>query len=635
MLPRCYAHFLRSALILGAAALFPLVRPKADDNAPAPANTQALSPAAERLKNDVGYLADDLRGGRGVGTAGIDAAADHIASIFRELGLKPAPGADGYFQKFTIGGDNKLKADSKLTAKFGEEMRLNAEIASDFMAIAARTGTFEDVPVVFAGYGITAKDEKLKLDYDDYAGLDAKDKAVIILRGEPQADDENSLFDGKNATTYAAFLHKGRNAAEHGAKVLLFVNDASRAKDKDELLPFNSATVPARVPTLMISRAVADRLLAAGGAPKLAELEKAIDTDLKPQGKELKDVSVSGNIGLERTTIEAKNVIGVLEGSGPTADETIVVGAHYDHLGGGGFGSLAMGSREIHNGADDNASGTATVLEMARRLARRSEPLPRRIVFMAFSGEERGLLGSQHYVNHPLYPLKQTVAMINFDMVGRLNDKEEVITFGLGTSPGFGELVDALGTSQGLKIKKIVGTQGEFFASDHASFYLKNMPVIFFFTGTHPDYHRPSDDTERINFGGMARIADMGELLLLDLAKRPKRPEFVKLTNRPMPVVSASGRAAAYLGSRPSYGETGPGVKLDGVSEGSPAEKAGLKSGDVIVKFDDKTIDTIDDYMAAIQAKKPGDTVDIVVKRDGKDTTLKATLGERPKANPQ
>jgi hypothetical protein len=275
------------------------------------------------------------------------------------------------------------------------------------------------------------------------------------------------------------------------------------------------------------------------------------------------------------------------------------------------------------------------VLELARRLARRPDPLPRRIVFIAFSGEERGLLGSKHYVNHPLCPLEQTVAMVNFDMVGRLNSENAVTIFGAGTIPGLDSLVAALAASQGLKPKLIEGTQAEFNASDHASFYYKDIPVLFVFTGTHPDYHRPSDDTERINFEGMTRIADFGELLLLDLARRPKRPEFAKLPGRPMgPLAARGGRGSgAYLGTRPAYGEEIEGVKLDGVTEGSPAEKAGLRAGDIIIRFDGKRVGSIEDYMEYLSSRKPGDTVEVIIQRDGKEESLKATLGSRSSAH--
>jgi hypothetical protein len=273
------------------------------------------------------------------------------------------------------------------------------------------------------------------------------------------------------------------------------------------------------------------------------------------------------------------------------------------------------------------------VIELARRLARRADPLPRRVVFIAFSGEERGLLGSKHYVEHPPFPLATTVMMANFDMVGRLNDKSELTLYGTGTTPGLDTLVEALGKSSGFTVKKIAEGHGP---SDQESFYLKNIPVVFAFTGSHRDYHRPSDDTERINFEGMSRIADYAELLLLDVARRPHRPEFVKVERRGGPgqghAAGDPGRVSvsAYLGSIPSYDEDTKGVKLEGVREGSPAETGGMRGGDIVVGFGGKPVATIYDYTESLGRYKPGDTVDVVVKRDGKDVTLKVTLGRKP-----
>jgi hypothetical protein len=606
---------------------------------PSRADQAFISPSEARLRADVGFLADDLREGRGPGTKGLDAAAEYIATVFREAGLKPAPGADGYYQPFELRGEPKLKGEPRLIIAREGHGPLGATFAKDFTPLAVGgAGSAEGAPLVFAGYGITAKDEALTLDYNDYADLDVKGKAVLVIRREPQQDRAESPFGGKETTSYATFRHKLRNAAERGAVAVLLVNDRAGLRGaKDELLDFMAAgPEAAAVPMLMVTREFADRLLEAGGAPKLDELEDAIESDLLPRSRVLDGVTLTAEVAIGREPVKVKNVVGVLEGSGPLADETIVVGAHYDHLGFGGQGSLAFGTRAIHNGADDNASGTALVLELARRLAHRPDPLPRRIVFIAFSGEERGLLGSKHYVEHPLYPLDRTVAMVNFDMVGRLNDEQAVTIFGAGTMDGMDALVSALAASQGLRPKVIEGTQAEFNASDHASFYYKNIPILFAFTGTHPDYHRPSDDTERINFEGMARIANLGELLLLDLAQRPQRPEFVKLPTRPVgPLAARGGRGSgAYLGTRPAYGEEGiRGVKLDGVSEGSPAEKAGLKAGDIIVKFGGKPVGSIEDYMEHLSARKPGDTVEVVVQRDGKEEELKVTLGTRPAAN--
>ena len=284
-------------------------------------------------------------------------------------------------------------------------------------------------------------------------------------------------------------------------------------------------------------------------------------------------------------------MIGVLEGTGPQADETVIVGGHYDHLGRGGLmsGSLAFLSSDIHNGADDNASGTAMMMEMARRLATRRDPLPRRVVFMAFSGEERGLLGSQYYVDHPLYPLSSTVMMVNFDMVGRLNGKNELTMIGTGTTPGVDALVDALGKTEGLTIKKVSGLTDGFGGSDHQSFYGKNIPVLFAFTGIHPDYHRPSDDSDRINYTGMARIADYLELIVLDLVRRPERPAFTRLAPPSRRAQSASAGMGVTLGVMPDYGdEAKNGMKLSGVRDGGPAAKAGIKGGDSIIRIGGK-----------------------------------------------
>ena len=597
----------------------------------------------ERLKADVTFLAADAQEGRGVGTKGIEASADHIAAAFAAAGLKPAPGADGYFQPFTIQGDAKLVGESALAFRVGD--RAIAVERQDFAPLAIGSAAkLDGVPVVFAGYGITANDPALGLDYDDYKGIDARGKVVLVLRREPQMDDEKSPFAGKETTAYAAFNHKLTNAYQHGAAGVLFVNDLAGLKGfEDRLLGFGGAgtDLNSPIPFVMVARKVADGLLAAAGAPGLEATERGIDADLKPRSRELPGATATVVAGIERAGLKAKNVIGVLEGVGPTKDETIVVGGHYDHLGHGGLlsGSLAPLSRDIHNGADDNASGTAMVMELARRLASRAEPLPRRVVFIAFSGEEKGLLGSRYYASHPLFPLDKTVMMVNFDMVGRLSDKDELTVVGVGSSPGLETLVDAQGSTAGFKIKKVKGVSDGFGGSDHESFYDKRVPVLFPFTGLHTEYHRPSDDTERINFAGMRRIADFGEAILVDLARRPDRPTFVASAAPKNPHgagMPAGGGAdpgrvgiRASLGTVPDYAAEGTGVKLADVRAGSPAEKAGLKGGDTIVGFAGKPVATIYDYTDGLNRSKPGDQVDVTVKRDGQELTFKVTLGSR------
>ena len=605
------------------------------------ADSTYVGPSQARMKVDVGFLAADAQDGRAPGTRGIEASADYIAASFKESGLKPAAGAEGYFQPFTIRGNPALAGSPTLRFQGPAGAEVVAEKGTFQPLAIGSSASLAGVPVVFAGYGISAKDESMKLDYDDYAGIDVRGKAVLVLRREPQLDDEKSAFAGKMTTTYATFAHKATNAFQHGAAALLIVNDAAGLKGaEDQLLRFNAAGVEENspIPIIALSRATADRLLADSGLPKLAEAEQAIDADLKPRSLPLPGWTLDASATIERKGLATKNVVGVLEGAGPHADETIVVGAHYDHLGHGGLasGSLAFLSGDIHNGADDNASGTAMVMELARRLARRPDSLDRRIVFIAFSGEEKGLLGSRHYVEHPLYPLDKTVMMINFDMVGRLNEKGELTVMGTGSTPGLEALVDAIGTSAGFKVKKVKGASDGFGGSDHESFYQKGVPILFPFTGLHADYHRPSDDSERINFAGMARIADFGELLLLDVARRPDRPAFTKAAEPSANPHGAGGSdpgrvgMGAYLGTVPDYGAEDKGVKLSAVREGSPAEKGGIKGGDVIIGYAGKPIATIYDYTDSLGRSKPGEKVEIVVKRDGKDVTLNVTLGSRP-----
>jgi len=601
---------------------------------------QAPSPAEGRLRSDVSFLADDAREGRAPGTQGIETSAAYIAGVFQGAGLKTAPGADGYFQTFKIGGEARLGKAAALNFDGPEGKTVAAEKA-DFSPLAIGTGgSLKKVPVVFAGYGITAKDEERKVDYDDYAGVDVKGKAVLIVRREPRRDRDKSPFADKKPSDFATFRHKATNAYQHGAAAVLLVNDRGGAKEgRDPLMALNMAGGDrnSAIPFVMITRALADKVLAGSGEPALADLEAQIDEDLKPRTREIKGWTLTAEVDIQRTSVETRNVVGVLEGAGPLAEETVVVGAHYDHLGKGGglfSGSLAPFSRDIHNGADDNASGTAMVMELARRMARRVDAPPRRVVFMAFSGEERGLLGSKHYVENPLIPLKDTVMMVNLDMVGRLNDKDELTMIGTGTVPGLDALVAALGSSAGLKIKTTSVMNEGFGGSDHQSFYDKGIPVLFAFTGIHRDYHRPSDDANLINYAGMARIADYLELILLDLARRPGRPTFTKLAPSRLRQSGGGDPARAsfsvYLGTMPDYGAEVKGVKLSGVREGSPAEKGGMKGGDVIVKFGGKPVSTLYDYMESMSRYKPDDTVEIVVERDGKETTLSVKLGRKP-----
>ena len=323
--------------------------------------------------------------------------------------------------------------------------------------------------------------------------------------------------------------------------------------------------------------------------------------------------------------LPSQNVVAMVRGSDPVlTNEYVVLGAHFDHLGRSGASALDPDSAEaIRNGADDNASGTAAVMELARLLARHA---PRRsVIFVTFSGEELGLLGSQRFVERSPVPIDQVVAMLNFDMVGRLRN-DRVIVYGVETATEMRALVDSAATGTGLEVRGVGDGYGP---SDHSSFYARGIPVLHFFTDLHEDYHRATDDADKVSASGVGRVVGLAERVVRAIADRNERLTAVRVS-RPAPVAGSGREREVYLGSIPdmSAPET-PGVRLTGVRADSPADKAGLKAGDIIVEFDGKTVKDLYEYTAALQARKPGDTVKLVVLREGARVELTATLGRR------
>lgn len=318
----------------------------------------------------------------------------------------------------------------------------------------------------------------------------------------------------------------------------------------------------------------------------------------------------------------AKNVVAVRPGAGALAAETIVIGAHYDHLGRGGFGALDPESTGVvHNGADDNASGTAALLEIARRLAARRAEEARTIVFAAFSGEELGLLGSTYYVKHPVRPLASTTAMINLDMVGRLGSRRLTV-FGAETAAEFPALLDSVAAAFQVPV---TGTGDGYGRSDQESFYTQKVPVLHFFTGTHEDYHRSTDDWQKIDVPGLLKVVDLASELAWRLATRRAALTYVAIPPRQV----AGGGYGAYLGTVPDMTESPGGVRLSGVRAGSPAEQAGLKAGDILIQLGDHPIKNLYDMTEALNAYRPGDTVVLVYLRDGRRFETRATLRAR------
>ncbi|HLN28371.1 MAG TPA: M28 family peptidase [Gemmataceae bacterium] len=583
--------------------------------------------AETRMRKDIAFLASDQCEGRGVDTQGINLAADYIVTQFKKAGLKPGGKENSYFQPFEINGFPVLEGRPRLLlhGPLGQEVELTPE--ADFRVMGLSGSGQISAPVVFAGHGVTSKDKDLI--YDDYKGLDVTGKVVILLRKTPRPGDTAHPFGGPLGGYYGELTTKIANARDHHAAAVLCVNDRDTASRSDPLMEFNytaylsSTTIPA----VHLHRALIDDATRSSLNETLADLERDIDRELKPHSVPLTGWGASMDIHLSRPMIAAKNIVGILEGAGPLANETVVLGAHYDHLGYGGFGSLAKNPNEkaIHHGADDNGSGTTVLLELARRFGRQTDRKGRRLVFIAFSGEERGLLGSEYYCKHPLVPLSDTVAMINMDMVGRLRPdketkKDKLIVYGTGSAKTFDSLIESLNAPYQFKLQKVASGMGP---SDQQSFYTKKIPVYFFFTGDHPDYHRPSDTADKIDTAGMAKIADFVTELTDHLEAAPDRPEFVQV---PVPAGGTSRMRGPRLGIRPTYGDDKEGVLLSGVTENTPAAKAGLREGDRIMEMAGKQVRSLEGYMALMAGFKPGDLLELGIVRDGKKVTVKVML---------
>lgn len=590
--------------------------------------------AAARLRASVEWLAAPEREGRGPGTAGIDAAAEWVAAAFQGVDrLQTRLVGEEPFQPFEMTLEATLGPGDQNVAELvgppdadGRAVTVPLELGRDFTPLAAGGSGVFDLPLVFAGYGITAPAEH----YDDYAPLGeaAKRAAVIVLRQEPQKDDPHSVFDGNQASQHAALARKVANASEHEAGAVVFCNDTDA--DGDALMDFRRAGeggVGRTMPVLHVRRAAIDDLLRRASQDRLAEIQAGIDERLEPASRPLAGWRIRGRVVIDRTETKVRNVLALLPGVGRGAEgdtaaidpkELVILGAHYDHLGYGGENSAAPGAKAIHHGADDNASGTALLVEVARRLAA-ERPLPRSVLFIAFAGEERGLLGSGHYAANAVLPLSDTVAMVNLDMVGRLVD-DKVIVHGTGTGTGLEELVDRVVAAHGLSAAK---EPGGFGPSDHASFYAKKVPVLHVFTGSHADYHRPSDTAEKINVAGMETLADVVGDLVRDLASRPDRPVYVEVAAPAF----ARGGDRPYFGSIPDFGSPGNGYAISGVAKESPAAKGGLQGGDRIVRVGTSAIANLEDFDSALRKYKGGDTVPVVVVRDGAEVTLEVTLG--------
>jgi len=568
--------------------------------------------AAKDIYDHLKYIASDELEGRYTGSKGEKLAADYLEQQFKSYGLKPAFG-NSFFQSFTFIEKVEMVNDNSLTIiSNGKETSL--DLKNDFIPFAFSGSGSVKGQLVFAGYGISAP----KLNYDDYTGIDVKGKIVVVLRGNPEYDKNGSQFE-----MFAALRQKANVAKEKGAIGIIIVNGYFPKNDQDKLQEFTYDQSPLLkdFSAVQVKRSFVDELFKSEGL-NLSDYQQKISADKKPASFLFKNASAKVTTGVAEVTGTGHNVAAVLEGTDPILkNEFIVFGAHYDHLGWGQAGSLYRGTdKQIHNGADDNGSGTVGLLEIAEKYASMKNNR-RTLVFAAFSGEELGILGSSYFVNNPPISLDKVTAMLNMDMIGRFNDNDKVLNvIGAATANEFKTILNKRNNYNFSLSLTDDGMGG----SDHQAFTNKQVPVLFFFSAMHQDYHKPSDKIEKINTSGEEKILKYVYDISTSLDSINTKLQFVqvKMASQKRP----SGGSKVYVGTVPEFGYKGKGFKLSGVSDNSPAQKGGLKSGDIMIKFGAKEVKDIYDYMYAMNDFNPGDVVDVVIIRDEKEMTVKLKL---------
>jgi hypothetical protein len=592
---------------------------------------RANTPAPSRTRAHVDAVASPELEGRLTGTKGADAAAAYIEGELRRIGARPLPGVSGFRVPFTFTSGVKDEGSAVTLAA----MPAPPAPAPASTPSAGRTWTAPDgvlalslseaadatAPVVFAGYGLRVPaDNGGGFVYDSYAGLDVKDKVVLVLRYTPE---RASREQREQLVRYSSLRYKALAARQAGAKALLVVSGPNSPRP-GEVIPigYDTAAASSGIAALSVSGAVADALLA-GSGKALKEVHDALDTGNPHVAGFALGVTASVKARLSRVTATTFNVAGYLPATRDVSGVEkpwVMLGAHYDHLGRGGRGSsLARAGEEqaIPPGGDDNASGVAAVLTAVERL--KSGPRGRNVAVAFWSGEESGLLGSAAFIAKPPMPLDQLAAYFNFDMVGRLRD-DTLMVQAAGSSPGWRALAEAANDGAGLKLT--IQTDPNL-PTDSASFNLAGVPTLAFFTGTHEDYHRPTDTADRVNADGIDRVVAYATAIVRRVADAPGPPAFAKVET------GTRGRGARdgirlYTGTVPDYASDAKGLLLGGVSAGGPAEEAGLAKGDLIVEIGGQSIANIYDYTYALDVLKAGEPAKVVYLRNGekRETTL-------------
>ena len=528
--------------------------------------------ATKRMEQDLFFLSSDALKGRKPGTPEADVAREYIAGKMMAYGIEPM-GENGYFQKFPV--PEYAAVDYDATTLSVGNAQLEGHVDFYPVSISCETGKASS-KTVFVGYGITTEDGS----YDDFKGLDVNGAIAVMNVSSPDGIHPHSAY-----AAYHSLNERVASLVEKGAKGILLINPEGTASDTQEFFKSINAS---SLPVFFVRN------------------EKWVNKLMKRAQKTTMSVSIS-----ERFS-DGYNVIGYIHNN---KRKTVVLGAHYDHLGMGGENSLYKGPAAIHNGADDNGSGTTLLLEAMRYYAQRQDTNYNYLI-QFYSAEELGLIGSKYWANNPTFPLKEVEYMINSDMVGRLRDNRLQLS-GTGTAVEWDEILDT--PIHGLDIKKDPAGVGP---SDQTSFYYKDLPVLHLFTGTHDDYHKPTDDADKINYKGMAKLAS----LIYTITARTAYYENVTFQKTTSSEQKTTPNFSVTLGVVPDYLFGGPGLRIDGATEGRPGANAGLKAGDVIMKIGAIAIDDIYAYMTALGAFKKGDTTALVYVRDGKEVETEITF---------
>jgi len=558
------------------------------------------------------YLASDELAGRFPGTEGDYLTRSYIIKELESYGVKPA-GSDGFLQPFDYVSEIKLGNNNKLTLTDGA---LNTNAGTDYTPVYLSSNGTASGDVVFVGYGIKAPE----LNYNDYAGIDLKGKIALMLLYSP---GYNNPHDNP-FSQYERLRTKCLAAKEEGAAGIIVVTGPTSGEDVLIKLRMSGPGENMELPVMNVKRDLVEYIFKVHSKNTLADVQKQIDSLRTPNSFAFGGGMAEFTCDLNHVKAETGNVIGMIEGSDPVLkNEYIVIGAHMDHLGDGlKYGSLHDSPvAEIHNGADDNASGSAAVLELAQFYAAKNNRPARSLIFMWFSGEEAGLIGSAYFTKSDLFQKYNVVSMINLDMIGRLTENKLTIG-GTGTSSVWVPLLDSLNKS--FKFSAAYNKDG-YGPSDHASFYAKEVPVLFFFTGLHKDYHKPSDDWQLVNNEGIAEISRMLVGILNYIGSNPGKPDFIKVTEEKK---STNMGFRVTLGVIPDYSSTKEGLELSGVKSGGVADKGGLIGGDVITKLGKYEIKNIYDYTDALSKFSPGEETEVVFKRGEEEKTVKITFGK-------